>query len=393
MQIVELYGLDAAAEARGHVVVIDVLRAFTCAAYAFEAGAESIELVATVEDALARKRRDPDVLVMGHGPGGTRPEGFDFGNSPADLVRARLRGRRLVQRTGSGTVGAVRATRADALYLASLVNASATARHIRREAPTTVSLVALGAPRGPDGPEDVACRDLIAARLRGETYDDAAACRVVASSPAAEELRDASRRIGTWDDVSAAVQVDRSCFAMVVRREGDSLVARRIDVTPRARTRLSFERALRAARWRRTDLPVTRSEAEQVLDELLAAGAISEDVAVLCGGRGPLDADDHARLERVARDAGLVVDDETALVVESLALCRDAVEGRIPPSACARGLAGLSFRIPGVETRWWYYAEHVDECAQWNGRESADREILNLAYDFLREHGTPFGLG
>jgi 2-phosphosulfolactate phosphatase len=51
IRIVE--GLPGAASAAGHVVIIDVLRAFTTAAYTFAAGAETIELVATPEEALA----------------------------------------------------------------------------------------------------------------------------------------------------------------------------------------------------------------------------------------------------------------------------------------------------------------------------------------------------
>ena len=50
-QIVE--GVDGARQARGVVVVIDVMRAFTTAAYAFGAGVVEIDLVTTVEEALA----------------------------------------------------------------------------------------------------------------------------------------------------------------------------------------------------------------------------------------------------------------------------------------------------------------------------------------------------
>jgi len=54
MRIRTVLGWRNAGEATGHVVVIDVLRAFTTAAYAFAAGIEEIELVATPEEALAR---------------------------------------------------------------------------------------------------------------------------------------------------------------------------------------------------------------------------------------------------------------------------------------------------------------------------------------------------
>ncbi|MGB0113132.1 MAG: 2-phosphosulfolactate phosphatase [Ilumatobacteraceae bacterium] len=70
----------------GAVVVIDVIRAFTTAAYAFGAGATEIYLVDSVEDALAFKAAHPGSLAMGENRG-LRPEGFDFPNSPG-MVRA-----------------------------------------------------------------------------------------------------------------------------------------------------------------------------------------------------------------------------------------------------------------------------------------------------------------
>jgi 2-phosphosulfolactate phosphatase len=59
----ELDGVD------GAVVVIDVIRAFSTAAYAFDAGASAIYLVATVDEALAFKAAHPDVLAMGEDHG------------------------------------------------------------------------------------------------------------------------------------------------------------------------------------------------------------------------------------------------------------------------------------------------------------------------------------
>src|SRR6185436_8389334 len=94
-----------------------------------------------------------------------------------------------VQRSGCGTQGVVRAAAADALYVAALVNATATARRLRWVDAPRVSLLAMGAPKGPDGPEDVACRDLIAARLRRAEPDLAEIRRVVSTYPAAAELR------------------------------------------------------------------------------------------------------------------------------------------------------------------------------------------------------------
>lgn len=118
MRIRTVLGWRNAGEATGHVVVIDVLRAFTTAAYAFAAGIEEIELVATPEEALARPG-----FRMGE-VGGRLIPAFDHNNSPSGLVGRRLSGR-AVQRTSAGTQGVVLATRAESLWLGSLVVAGA----------------------------------------------------------------------------------------------------------------------------------------------------------------------------------------------------------------------------------------------------------------------------
>jgi len=102
--------LETCAEATGTVVVIDVIRAFTTAAFAFAAGAHEIIAVGTVEEALALRARGAGDLVMGHDVGGLPPPGFDFGNSPRSLIGVNLQGKHLIQRTGAGTQGLVRAS-------------------------------------------------------------------------------------------------------------------------------------------------------------------------------------------------------------------------------------------------------------------------------------------
>lgn len=83
--------LDDCHTAAGVVIVIDVLRAFSTAAYAFSLGAREILLVGTVEQALALKPQIPASKIMGE-VYGLRPEGFDFCNSPTYLSREDLSG-------------------------------------------------------------------------------------------------------------------------------------------------------------------------------------------------------------------------------------------------------------------------------------------------------------
>ncbi len=209
----------------GGVVVIDVLRAFTTAAYAFGAGAESIYLVSGVEEALSFKNSHPGVLAMGENHG-LRPDGFDFPNSPAALHQADLAGRTLVQRTSAGTQGVVGAAGADRLWAASLVCASATAAAVTAAAVGPPTYVITGC--FPDAPETTGHDDRLTAALIerarcGEPLDSAA------TSAALHETLEAKRSLslgpehGHPMDIELAAHVDLFDFAMEVVQDGRGL--------------------------------------------------------------------------------------------------------------------------------------------------------------------------
>ena len=64
-----------AKEAEGTVIIIDVFRAFTTAAIAFDRGADRIVLVAEVEEAMALSRGGVGDFTMGE-VDGKRPDGI-----------------------------------------------------------------------------------------------------------------------------------------------------------------------------------------------------------------------------------------------------------------------------------------------------------------------------
>jgi len=200
--------------ASGLVVVIDVLRAFSNAAYAFSVRAKSITLVSTVEDALALKAQMPDALVIGE-VDGHPPEGFDFGNSPTETVQHDLGGRQLIQRTSAGTQGVVRSRNAETLFASSFVVAGATVRAIQRLEPEKVTFVITG--RYFDG-EDKACADYLEARLRGQTPDPAPYLNRVRT---ARELRHMppDQFPNITSDLDYCTRLDAFSFAMPITCE------------------------------------------------------------------------------------------------------------------------------------------------------------------------------
>ena len=216
MRVVHRDGVAGAGAARGTVVVIDVIRAFTVSAYALAGGAADCRLVGEVDEALALAERIDGAVVSAEVEG-LPVAGIAISNSPTMTRDADLRGRTLVQRTSSGTQGVVAATGADRLFTCSLAVASATARAILATGPDLVTFVATGSDRG--HPEDRACAAYVEAVLLGRPPDLAALLEPLRGTERYRTLTS-----GTWPgfpatDIELCLAADRFAFAMPVERD------------------------------------------------------------------------------------------------------------------------------------------------------------------------------
>ncbi len=219
--------LETCHAARGVVIVIDVIRAFTNAAYAFGRGAREIYPVGTVEEALQLKTAIPNSLACGE-MGGLPPQGFDFGNSPTQTNALDLHGYVLIQRTSAGTQGIVRSVNADTLLTASLVVASATGAYIRKLGANEVTFVITGQVAKGRGDEDLACAEYLEALLRGQQPDPAPFIDRVWNSYDARLHLDPNFPEFPKSDLDLCTAVDAFDFAMPVIKENGRPVMRAI---------------------------------------------------------------------------------------------------------------------------------------------------------------------
>ena len=202
--------------AKGVVIVIDVLRAFSTAAYAFSRGAKEILLVSTVEEALFLKSSISNSKAMGE-VGGLRPEGFDFGNSPTYIAGADLSGTTVIHRTSAGTQGVVRSQGADVLLASSFVVAAATARYVSNLAVPEVTFVITGRSYN-GGDEDLACAQYLENLLKGNQPDINPIIKRVLESRDAFPHLDPAQREFPLSDLEYCTQIDKFDFAMPIRR-------------------------------------------------------------------------------------------------------------------------------------------------------------------------------
>ncbi|WP_078873897.1 2-phosphosulfolactate phosphatase [Streptomyces sp. NRRL S-1868] len=182
-------------------VVVDVMRAFTVAAWAFSRGAEKIVLASSDGEALALKESRSGWLAL---KDGAPAAGFDTVNSPGLIRSLDLVGRTVVQKTTAGTVGALAVASAPLVLCASFVVAGATARFLKTEGSGPVTFVVTG--DAGQATEDLACAEYIGQHLAGGDVDVAPYLHRARTWGAVNERR-TNRHVAECDEVRGGFTV------------------------------------------------------------------------------------------------------------------------------------------------------------------------------------------
>jgi 2-phosphosulfolactate phosphatase len=170
MNIKILEFTEGARNARGVTVIIDVFRAFSAECYACDSGASRIIATGSPDEAFKLKKKYSNPVLAGERDE-KKIEGFDFGNSPTELLKADLTGKTLIHTTTAGTNGLINAINADLVLTGSIVNAKAIADYIKAINPAQVSLVAMGYRAMISAEEDLLCAEIISKMLNDQPVD------------------------------------------------------------------------------------------------------------------------------------------------------------------------------------------------------------------------------
>jgi 2-phosphosulfolactate phosphatase len=214
------------------LVVVDQIRASTVMVTLLDLGVRDLLLAGSVAAARRLAREHGSLLAGEHLA--RKPRGFDFDNSPSELVRADLRGRSLVLCTTNGTAVLHRVRRTPHVLVGGLRNATACAgaalaiadregvgirvvcagrsrRFVLEDAYTAGAiLAAVVAELRARGTEPVATdAAILALRLRAAEPDPVAA---MAASDGGSTLR----RIGQPEDIAFCAETDRSATVPVL---------------------------------------------------------------------------------------------------------------------------------------------------------------------------------
>ena len=167
MKIEILEFVEGARNAKGVTVIIDVFRAFSVGCYAFDAGAARIIATANIEDAFQLQKKYTNSILVGERDE-RKIKGFDFGNSPTEIIQTDLHGKTVIHTTTAGTQGLVNARDASMVITGSIVNAGAVVKYIKAINPEHITLVAMGFRATCSAEEDLLCAELIKAELTGK---------------------------------------------------------------------------------------------------------------------------------------------------------------------------------------------------------------------------------
>ena len=229
MKVEILQLLEGAQKAGGLTVIIDVFRAFSTACYAVGNGVQKIFPVGDIEIAYQLKRENPDFILVGERYE-RKPEGFDFGNSPSQLLNSDLKGKTMVHTTSSGTQGIANATGADEILTGSFVNAQAIINYIRKKNPEKVSLVCMGYSCLYPTDEDTLLAVYIKNELEGKPSDFQAMVEQIRKGDGARFFAPEKQEWAPAEDFDLCLSLNRFNFVLKVEQENGLNYLSKIDV-------------------------------------------------------------------------------------------------------------------------------------------------------------------
>lgn len=218
--------LSGASLAKGISIVIDVFRAFTNSAILLDAEVSNLVLVDNIEIALAAKNK---FILVGE-RNGRKPDGFDFGNSPSDILRNKdaFRGKPVILCTSHGTKGACAAQKnSSQIVLASFLNLSATAAYVKQQIKPDlpITILAMGRDENVIAVEDEACGNLLEQMFLNQEIDYEAALLEIILNPFTQKNLSGQRDHFPGSDVVICLQKDMYNFAMCAKLEKPNILS------------------------------------------------------------------------------------------------------------------------------------------------------------------------
>jgi 2-phosphosulfolactate phosphatase len=216
MEISILHLTEGARKAEGLTVIIDVFRAFSLECYLYANGAKLVIPVLDISDAWNLKQKYPEIMLIGE-RNEMMIEGFDFGNSPNQILKENLIGKTIVHTTSAGTKGIINATGASEIITGSFVNAGAIIKYIQKSNSQKISLVCMGYSALEKTEEDTLCAEYIYNKLKGRSVDFPNIINIIRNTSGQRFFDPSKAAYSPKEDFNLCLDLDR--FDFIIRAE------------------------------------------------------------------------------------------------------------------------------------------------------------------------------
>ncbi len=194
--------LSGAQNARGLVVIIDVISASSTIVNLFEASVKTVIPVNSMKKAKELKKQHKDSLIcaeMRH-----RIRGIDLLNSPR--ITKEVVGKTIIMKTNAGTKGLLGAKKADKIVVGCFLNSQAIVEYIKKLKPNEVSLVPMGNSGKTPNTEDEACAVYLKELLQNKEVNfEKAKEKIIKGS-----LKNLLRSVITPENMDSVLQLNTS---------------------------------------------------------------------------------------------------------------------------------------------------------------------------------------
>ncbi len=207
------------------IVIFDIFRASTSMAAALNSGADEIHPAGSIAEAKSMREKMGDSLLMAGERGGLKIEGYDFGNSPREMISDKISGRKVIFNSTNGTKLLRKFTGFENVCVGSFVCMSATVSYLDKFELDPV--ICCAGQEGKFSGEDTMAAGMLISRLvqKGAKLDDASEFALNAYEKCGEEWRDSAmnashgrhlKSIGLEKDLPYCTDVDRFSFVPVM---------------------------------------------------------------------------------------------------------------------------------------------------------------------------------
>ena len=154
----------------GFTIVVDVLRAFSVSYFINANNPKKYIVVDSIEQAFKLKNSIVDSLVIGERQG-IKIEGFDFGNSPTEIINQDFTNKTIIHTTTAGTKGLIVQKITNEVVAGSFVNANALVEYINKKKINVVNIYCTAPRNVTNGEEDYYFAEYLKSVLLGNNLD------------------------------------------------------------------------------------------------------------------------------------------------------------------------------------------------------------------------------